>query len=261
MIGSATTCSALRAQPNQQFKGTLRTCRDLMRQLGVPQVIRSDLGSPFASTGLGRLSCLSVWWIEQGIEVEFTRPASPQDNGSHERMHRDLKAEVAQSPSPSFPAQQRRFERWRHTYNHERPHEALDLQCPADFYHPSARRLNENDRALVYPKHFEVKTVSPSGHLAHEGHNYLVGEAFSGKRVGLRPPRRRANRPVLRQCPTRPSHHQPRRCVAPSGLHHSYAGLRQTHHQAHTKTFDLSPEAGEEGLRPHSPTPPPPRFS
>ena len=176
---------ALRAQPNQQFKRTLRTCRDLMRQVGVPQVIRSDLGSPFASTGLGRLSCLSVWWIEQGIEVEFTRPASPQDNGSHERMHRDLKAEVAQSPSPSFPAQQRRFERWRHTYNHERPHEALDMQCPADFYHASARRLNENDRPMVYPRDFEVKTISTSGFLAHEGRNYHVGEAFNCKRVGL----------------------------------------------------------------------------
>ena len=176
---------ALRAQPNQQFKGTLRTCRDLMRQVGVPQVIRSDHGSPFASIGLGRLSSLSVWWIEQGIEVEFTRPGSPQDNGSHERMHRDLKAEVADSPSPTFPAQQRRFERWRHTYNHERPHESLQMRCPADVYHPSARRLNENDRPLVYPKHFEVKTLSASGFLAHEGRNYHVGEAFSGKRVGL----------------------------------------------------------------------------
>jgi transposase InsO family protein len=176
---------ALRAQPNQQFKGTLRTCRDLMRQVGRPEVIRTDLGSPFASNGLGRLSSLSVWWIEQGIEVEFTRPASPQDNGSHERMHRDLEAEIAQSPSPTFPAQQRRFDRWRHTYNHERPHESLDQQCPADFYHPSARRINENDRHLVYPRHFEVKVVSTSGFLAHEGRSYHVGEVFGGKRIGL----------------------------------------------------------------------------
>ena len=176
---------ALRAQPNQQFKGTLRTLRDLMRQVGAPQVIRTDLGTPFASIGLGRLSSLSVWWIEQGIEVEFSRPASPQDNGSHERMHRDLKAEVTQPPSPTLTAQQRRFDRWRHSYNHERPHEALGMQCPADLYHHSARRLNENDKPLVYPKHFEVKVVSTSGHLAHEGRNYHVGDAFNGKRVGL----------------------------------------------------------------------------
>ena len=175
-----------RARPDQQFKGTLRAFQGLMRQAGLPEIIRVDHGSPFASTGLGRLSSLSVWWIEQGIQVEFTRPASPQDNGAHERMHRDLKAEATEPPSVNLAAQQRRFERWQHTYNHERPHESLDQQCPAEFYHPSERRLGEPDTPLVYPADHEVKVVSASGHLAHEGKNYHVGEAFAGKRVGLR---------------------------------------------------------------------------
>ena len=174
-----------RAQPNQQFGHTLYSFKHLMRQVGLPEVIRCDHGSPFASNGLGRLSSLSIWWIEQGIEVEFTRPGKPQDNGSHERMHRDLKAEVIAPPSVNLPAQQRRFERWQYTYNHERPHEALNQQCPAEFYQPSVRRLNENDRPLVYPCDHEVKTVSASGFLSHEGKAYFVGEAFAGKRVGL----------------------------------------------------------------------------
>lgn len=177
---------ACRAQPNQQFKGTLHTFQSLMRQDGLPEIIRVDHGSPFASIGLGRLSSLSVWWVEQGIEVEFTRPASPQDNGSHERMHRDLKAEATDPPSANLPAQQRRFERWQYSYNHERPHESLDQQCPADFYQPSARRLNENDKPLFYPSDYEVKVVSATGQLAHEGKTYHVGEAFANKRVGLR---------------------------------------------------------------------------
>jgi putative transposase len=176
---------ACQARENQQFKGTLRAFQNLMRQVGLPEVIRVDHGSPFASIGLGRLSSLSIWWIEQGIEVEFTRPASPQDNGSHERMHRDLKAETTQPPSANIAAQQRRFERWRHTYNHERPHESLDQQFPSEFYQPSERRLNENDKPIVYPVHYEVKLVSESGHVAHEGKNYYVGEAFAGKPVGL----------------------------------------------------------------------------
>ena len=87
---------ACTARPNQQFKSTLQAFRALMRHHGLPEIIRCDLGSPFASNGLGRLSSLSLWWIEQGIEVEFMRPASPQENGSHERMHRDLKAEAIQ---------------------------------------------------------------------------------------------------------------------------------------------------------------------
>ena len=129
---------------------------------------------------------MSVWWIEQGIEVEFTRPASPQDNGSHERMHRDLKAEAIQPPSVNLPAQQRRFERWRHTYNHDRPHESLAQQTPTEFYQPSARRLNESDKPFTYAKDQEVKPVSVSGHVAHEGKHYHLGEAFADKRVGLR---------------------------------------------------------------------------
>lgn len=177
---------ACKARPNQQFSGTLSGFKGLMRQSGVPDIIRCDLGSPFASNGLGRLSSLSLWWIEQGIQVEFTRPASPQDNGSHERMHRDLKAEAIKPPSANMSAQQRRFERWRHTYNHERPHEALDQQTPAEFYHPSARRLGQNDKPLVYTSDQEVKVVSRSGFVAHEGRNYFVGDAFSGKRIGLR---------------------------------------------------------------------------
>jgi len=176
----------LKAQPNQQFKGTLHSFRALMRQAGKPEIIRVDHGSPFASVGLGRLSSLSVWWLEQGIEVEFTRPAKPQDNGSHERMHRDLKAEATQPPSANLPAQQRRFERWQHLFNYQRPHEALAMQLPADFYHKSQRRLGENDKPMVYPSDHEVKVISASGFLAHEGHNYHVGEIFAGKRVGLR---------------------------------------------------------------------------
>lgn len=176
----------LKAQPNQQCKGTLHSFHGLMRQAGKPDIIRVDHGTPFASIALGRLSSLSLWWIEQGIDVEFTRPAKPQDNGSHERMHRDLKAEATQPPSANLAAQQRRFERWQYTFNHERPHEALDMQFPADFYQPSERRLHEDDRPLVYPNDHEVKVISTSGFLAHEGHNYHVGEIFAGKRVGLR---------------------------------------------------------------------------
>lgn len=100
-------------------------------------------------------------------------------------MHRDFKAEVAASPSPNLAAQQRRLERWRHEYNHQRPHEALGQRPPAEFYQRSNRRLNENDKPLVYPKHLEVKEVSSTGFLAHEGHTYHLGDAFAGKRVGL----------------------------------------------------------------------------
>lgn len=175
-----------RARLDQQFGGTLRAFKKLMRHHGLPKIIRVDNGTPFASIGLGRLSRLSVWWINQGIAVEFIRPASPQENGSHERMHRDLKAEATQPPSPNLAAQQRRFERWQHTYNHDRPHEALGMRRPAQIYRRSQRRLREGDSAVRYPKDCLVKRLSVNGHLWHEGHSYQVGEAFAHCRVGLK---------------------------------------------------------------------------
>ena len=170
---------------NQQFKGTFRLCRRFMRYYGLPEVIRVDNGTPFASVGLGGLSQLSVWWIEQGVRVEFMTPGSPQQNGSHERMHRDLKAEATKPPSANFSAQQKRFERWRHQYNYERPHEALDMLRPGEIYRPSARRLGEKDK-MKYPEGYAVKRVSQSGHFACEGANFYMGEIYAGCRVGLR---------------------------------------------------------------------------
>ncbi|MBC7369345.1 MAG: IS481 family transposase [Undibacterium sp.] len=173
------------ARPNQQFKSTLRVFKSLLRSHGRPQIIRVDNGTPFASIGLGRLSQLSVWWILQGIEVEFTRPAHPQDNGSHERMHRVLKAECTTPPSTNLRALQRRLQRWQHTYNHQRPHETLGQQKPAQIYRRSQRRLHENDKILRYPKTYVTRVLSENGQLRHEGHTYHVGEALAGCRVGL----------------------------------------------------------------------------
>jgi putative transposase len=174
------------ARPNQQHQSTLRVFKALMRRHGLPKIIRVDNGTPFASCGLGRLSRLSVWWVKQGIAVEFTRPAHPQDNGAHERMHRDLKAECTRPASANLRAQQRRLERWQHSYNHERPHEALGLRKPAELYRRSERRLCENDKPLCYPAGYLRKRLSSSGQLRHEGKTYHVGEALAGERVGLR---------------------------------------------------------------------------
>jgi len=164
---------------------TLRAFRKIMRRHGLPEIIRVDNGTPFASMALGRLSQLSVWWINQGITVEFMRPASPQQNGSHERGHRDLKAEATQPPSPTLAARQRRFDRWLHERNHLRPHEALGMLCPAQIYRRSPRRLGGNDTAFRYPGDYLVRKISSSGHLRHEGHNYHLGEVFANCRVGL----------------------------------------------------------------------------
>lgn len=176
---------ACRAQQNQQFQGTLRACKKLMRYYGLPEIIRVDNGTPFASVALGGLSLLSIWWIEQGIQVEFITPGKPQQNGSHERMHRDLKAEATVPASSNMQAQQKRFDRWRNQYNHERPHESLDMLRPGEIYRPSSRRLGEKDK-MGYPSEYQTKRVSQSGHISYEGCNFYLSEIYAGCKVGLK---------------------------------------------------------------------------
>ena len=126
--------------------------RRLFREFGLPQVIRTDNGVPFATIAPGRLSRLSVWWIRLGIYPELIEPGHPEQNGRHERMHRTLKRHTARPPAASGRAQQRRFNGFRTEYNEERPHEALDQDTPASRYQRSAREFPLGCRRSSTPR-------------------------------------------------------------------------------------------------------------
>jgi putative transposase len=177
----------LRAEglPGATTYWTQRSFRCLFRRYGLPEIIRVDNGTPFASMGPGGLSKLSVWWIGLGIRVEFTRPGCPQDNGCHERMHRTMKDECCKPPSANPEAQQQRMDRWRKEFNFERPHEALGMRVPADVYQPSARRLDERIKPQLYELGVETKTVNAAGFVSLGGSNCYVGESFAGVDVAL----------------------------------------------------------------------------
>ena len=112
----------------------------LFRRFGLPRRIHADQGRPWAGPGPAWLSQLSAWWVSLGIRPTFSRRARPGDNASHEPWHRELKADTTRPPAATPPAQQRRFAQWLRTYNHERPHEALGLRRPAEYYYRSRRR-------------------------------------------------------------------------------------------------------------------------
>ena len=136
---------------------------NVFREFGLPAVIRSDNGTPFASIGLARLTRLSAWWIRLGIRPETIEPGKPQQNGRHERMHRTLKREATQPPKANLSAQQRHFNDFRRTFNHIRPHEALDDATPHSVYRSALRAYPDVLPPLEYPDHFEVRKVSTNG--------------------------------------------------------------------------------------------------
>lgn len=155
------------------------------KEFGLPLRIRTDNGVPFASTSLGGLSKLSVWWIKLGILPERTRPAHPQDNGLHERMHRTLKADTAKPPRSSLARQQQCFDVWRHDFNHQRPHEALDMRVPADVYAPSPRAMPDVVPDPEYPGHFELCRVYSNGHMRFGHHRVDAGRVLAAPQNSL----------------------------------------------------------------------------
>jgi len=167
----------------------IATARPVFRrafdEYGLPTVIRTDNGVPFATTALGRLSLLSVWWIRLGIRPELIEPAHPEQNGRHERMYRTLKAEATRPPSANLQAQQTRFNRFRLEYNTERPHEALDQATPASIDQPSSRALPRTLPPIEYPAHFEVRLVSRNSGIRWNRHWVCVTHTLAGEYVGL----------------------------------------------------------------------------
>jgi transposase InsO family protein len=157
------------------------------QEYGLPFRIRSDNGTPFASTAIGGLSSLSIWWIKLGILPERTRPAHPQDNGMHERMHRTLKAETAKPPSKNLELQQKAFDTWRVQFNTERPHEALEMRTPSTIYSPSPRPMPDQVCDPDYPDHFEVRRVQKSGRLKFHGKTLHLSTILGSEVIGIEP--------------------------------------------------------------------------
>jgi putative transposase len=140
---------------------------------------------PFATTGIHGLSQLNVWWIRLGIQHQRIRPASPQENGAHERMHRTLKAATARPPQGHLPAQQRAFNRFRVLYNEERPHQFLHGQTPGSLYRPSPRPYTGIVPPIEYPGHYIPKRVTNAGTIRFKTRLLFLANSLKQHIVGL----------------------------------------------------------------------------
>lgn len=175
-------CDALTSTKGREA----RPCFErLFGEYGLPAAMRSDNGVPFASTGLHGLSQLNVWWMRLGIQHQRIRPASPQENGAHERMHRTLKREATRPPAATRRRQQLAFDRFRALYNEERPHEALGDRPPASVYRPSRRALPERLPAVEYPGHYQVRFVCNAGTFRFKNHLLFIASALKQHSIGL----------------------------------------------------------------------------
>jgi len=158
----------------------------LFKERGLPDAIRSDNGVPFASpNGLFNLSKLSVWWLRLGITIERIQPGHPTQNGRHERMHRTLKAEATRPAGSNFLQQQAKFDRFIDEFNNERPHEALNMKCPAEVYQPATRHYRGLEEPQ-YPFHDKTIIVTNCGRLCIYRKKINLSTSLTGQAVGIK---------------------------------------------------------------------------
>jgi transposase InsO family protein len=179
----------LQACLNQRSETVQESLRGVFRRYGLPWSMLTDNGTPWAVTHRrGGYTKLSVWLLRHNIRLIHGRAYHPQTQGKEERFHRTLQAEVLRGRAFANSTEvQREFDRWRQTYNHERPHEALGLAVPGSCYEVSRREFPERLPPIEYDAEDEVRKVNPVGQLSFQGRVIKISEALAGEPVALRP--------------------------------------------------------------------------
>jgi putative transposase len=161
---------------------------ETFRRYGLPEYIRSDNGVPFASArGFMGLTRLAVWLLKNDVTPNRILPASPYMNGAHERMHKDIKAELQRNPALDVKAEQKRFDIWRAEFNSIRPNQALNDRTPASSYRSSRRKYSDKNDDFVYPSNFTLRKVSANGEFNWKNAPVRFAKSLAGEFVALEP--------------------------------------------------------------------------
>ena len=169
------------------FEETQRLLTRAFCEYGLPRAMQTDNGGPFGSTGLGRLSRLSVWLMRLKISVFRSRPGKPTDNGQHDRVHKSLLVEALDELRHSTQPADVVLEKWRRQFNEIRPHEGIGLVPPDTLWQPSPRQMPSRIEEFTYPGWMLVRKVRTDGAIRLEGNYLFLSEVLRGEVVGLEP--------------------------------------------------------------------------
>jgi transposase InsO family protein len=178
----------IKACENEQCLSVKTRLTSIFEAYGLPDQINVDNGNPWGSSHLTPYTHLGVWLMQLGIRISHSRPGHPQTNGKCERFHRTLKQDlITRYPMQSFDHAQHLFDQWRERYNHERPHEAIGMEVPASRYQASCKPMPKKLVPVHYPTGATLKKVKSNGYISYDEKFYLVGEAFHGQLIEVRP--------------------------------------------------------------------------
>ncbi len=152
---------------------------------GLPNILHTDNGVPFGTSGHGRFSTISVRLMKYGVQPVYSRPGHPQDNGRHERLNRTLMEYIAIHLANDIAGQQILFDTFSYLFNEERPHESLGQDRPASHHRASPRSFPERVPIVEYEPHFETHIVDSRGRMYWRGERIYFSDAFANEPIGF----------------------------------------------------------------------------
>lgn len=171
--------------PSTAGEGVQQSLVGHFREYGVPLSILLDHGTPwFSMRNAHGLTWLAVWLLKQGVLLRYSGVGHPQTQGKVERFHQTLKRRTKYRGLPTTMGEWQRWAReFRHEYNYERPHEALQMKTPGEVYQAvNLRAYQERPREWEYSGG-TVKRLDTQGMLYYRSQTYFVSEALATERV------------------------------------------------------------------------------
>lgn len=177
----------IQGQYRETTKNVQKVLRSVFKERGLPKYFHTDNGSAFASIqspcGYGHLS---YWLIDHGVIPVFSDPGRPDQNGRHERMHKDLKASCCKPSSFNLRIQNRRMNSFVKEYNDERPHESLEMKMPSEVHTHSKREWKEKVIPPEYDTDMIIKRVNKSGSIRWGSYESVsISSCLIGRYIGL----------------------------------------------------------------------------
>jgi transposase InsO family protein len=175
------------AKENERYQGVEDSFYRLFSENGLPDSLLCDNGNPWGNSQTTGYTRFEVWLMEYDVLPIHGRINHPQTQGKEERFHKTLKAELLKHVEIENMAHaQKCFDAFRACYNEERPHEAIKMGVPSEYYRKSEKLLPNKIEEWVYPTDSINRKVKTTGYISYGNQGYFLSEAFGGKTIAIR---------------------------------------------------------------------------
>jgi len=158
-------------------KNVTNNFRDAFYGYGLPDSLLSDNCLQFAGFR-GGYTRFERWLMEHNVLPIHGRAYHPQTQGKIERFHRTMKSELLRNRQfKNINDIQAKMDEWRHKYNNDRPHLALNAKCPSEIYVPSKREYSDIVSDYIYDG--KVRKVNNWGYLRFADFQIYLSETMS----------------------------------------------------------------------------------